>query len=252
MRMKINRWLVISDIQAPYQLDPAIKNLKKLAKRERFDSVLVVGDEMDFQTISRWAEKTPLAYEQTIHADRELCKQILWDLSEYSRECHIIRSNHSDRLFNTLLKTPGLLSLPELQYPKFMGFAEMGMTYHKTAYEFHPGWVLAHGDEGNMSQHAGITALNLAKKWGKSVVCGHTHRLGMSAYSEAIGSHYRPLYGVEVGNLMNRQKASYLRYSAANWQGGFAILEAVGKTLTPTLVPVNKDGSFTVLGRYYG
>jgi predicted phosphodiesterase len=59
--MKIKRWLVISDIQCPYQLDLAIKNIKKLAKRERFDSVLVVGDEMDFQTISRWAEKTPLA-----------------------------------------------------------------------------------------------------------------------------------------------------------------------------------------------
>jgi predicted phosphodiesterase len=60
------------------------------------------------------------------------------------------------------------------------------MTYHKTAYEI-PGtnWVMAHGDEGNISQHAGITALNLAKKWGKSVLCGHTHRLGMSAYTEA-------------------------------------------------------------------
>jgi len=32
---------------------------------------------------------------------------------------------------------------------------------------------------------------------------------------------------------------------------GIGILEAVGKTLTPTLVPINKDGSFTALGRYY-
>ncbi len=252
MRMTIKRWLVISDLQVPYHHEAAVKNVIKLARKEKFDSVLVVGDEIDFQTISRWSEKTPLAYEQTIHQDRELCKEILWDLGEYSREMHIIRSNHSDRLYNTLLKVPGLISLPELQYPKFMGFAEMGMEYHKTAYEFYPGWVLAHGDEGNMSQHAGITALNLAKKWGKSVISGHSHRLGMSAYTEALGSHYRPLYGVEVGNLMDRKKASYLRYSAANWQMGFAILEAVGKTLTPTLVPINKDGSFTALGKYYG
>jgi len=252
MRMKIKRWLVISDLQVPYHHEAAVKNLIKLARREKFDSVLVVGDEMDFQSISKWSEGTPLAYSEDLHADRELCKQILWDLGEYSPEMHIIRSNHTDHLYNTLLKVPGLINLPELQYPAFMGFSEMGMTYHRTAYEFYPDWVLCHGDEGSMSQHAGITALNLAKKWGKSVVCGHTHRLGMSAYSEAIGSHYRPLYGVEVGNLMNRQKASYLRYSAANWQGGFAILEAVGKTLTPTLVPVNKDGSFTALGRYYG
>jgi hypothetical protein len=88
-----------------------------------------------------------------------------------------------------------------------MDFAGMGIDYYKTAYEFYPGWVLAHGDEGSMSQHAGITALNLAKKWGKSVIAGHSHRLGMSAYTEAIGSHYRALYGVEVGNLMDQKKS---------------------------------------------
>ena len=69
---------------------------------------------------------------------------------------------------------------------------------------------------------------------------------------EHVGSHYRALYGVEVGNLMDRKKASYLRYGSANWQMGIAILEAVGKTLTPTLVPISKDGSFTALGKYYG
>ncbi len=93
---------------------------------------------------------------------------------------------------------------------------------------------------------------SIAKKWGKSVICGHTHRLGMSAYSEAVGSHYRALYGIEVGNLMNRQKASYLRHYSANWQSGVVILSVSGKSVTPTLVPINKDGSFTALGRHYG
>jgi predicted phosphodiesterase len=252
MKIKPSRYLVISDLQVPYHHEAAVKNVIKLARREKFDSVLVVGDEIDFQSISKWSEQTPLAYSEDLHADRELCKQILWDLGEYSPEMHVIRSNHTDRLYNTLLKVPGLINLPELQYPAFMGFAEMGITYHKTAYEFYPGWVLCHGDEGSMSQHAGVTSLNLAKKFGKSVLAGHSHRLGMSAYSEGINSHSRTLYGVEVGNLMDRKKASYIRYGSANWQMGFAILEAVGKTLTPTLVPVNKDGSFTALGRYYG
>jgi len=252
-KVKIKRrYLVISDLQVPYHHEAAVKNVIKLARREKFDSVLVVGDEIDFQSISKWADGTPLAYSEDLHADRELCKQILWDLGEYSPEMHIIRSNHTDRLYNTLLKVPGLINLPELQYPAFMGFAEMGMTYHKTAYEFHDNWLLCHGDEGNMSQHAGITSLNLAKKFGKSVLAGHSHRLGMSAYSEGVNGYYRALYGVEVGNLMDRKKASYIRYGSANWQMGFAILEASGKTLTPTLVPVNKDGSFTALGKHYG
>jgi predicted phosphodiesterase len=104
MRMTIKRWLVISDLQVPYHHEAAVKNVIKLARREKFDAVLVVGDEIDFQTISRWSQGTPLSFEQTIHQDRELTKQILWDFSEYSQECHIIRSNHSDRLYSTLLK----------------------------------------------------------------------------------------------------------------------------------------------------
>ena len=52
-RVKIKRWLVISDLQVPYQLDSAVKNIIKLARREKFDSVLVVGDEIDFQSISK-------------------------------------------------------------------------------------------------------------------------------------------------------------------------------------------------------
>ena len=77
MRMKIKRWLVISDLQVPYHHEAAVKNVVKLARREKFDSVLVVGDEIDFQSISKWAEGTPLAYSEDLHTDRETCKQIL-------------------------------------------------------------------------------------------------------------------------------------------------------------------------------
>jgi predicted phosphodiesterase len=251
MRMKIKRYLVISDLQIPYHHEVAVKNVIKLARKEKFDSVLCVGDEIDFQTISRWAEKTPLAYQQTLDDDRKATQDILWALTENAKEAHIVRSNHTDRLYNTLLKVPGLISLPELQYSKFMDFDSLGITFHKSFYEFEKGWILAHGDEGNSNPNAGITALNLAKKAGKSVVCGHTHKLGMSAYSEGLGGHYRPLYGIEVGNLMNKAKASYTK-GLANWQMGIAILEWNGKNMTPTLIPINKDGSFTALGKSYG
>ena len=185
--------MVISDLQIPFHHEVAVKNVIKLARKEKFDSVLCVGDEIDFQTISRWSEKTPLAYEQTLHRDRTATQEILWDLTENAKEAHIVRSNHTDRLYNTLLKVPGLISLPELQYEKFMDFATMGITFHKSFYEFEKGWILAHGDEGNSNPNAGITALNLARKAGKSVVCGHTHKQGISAFSEGIGGHYRPL-----------------------------------------------------------
>jgi hypothetical protein len=72
-----------------------------------------------------------LAYQQTLDDDRTATQEILWALTEHSREAHIIRSNHTDRLYNTLLKVPGMISLPELQYAKFMDFDSMGITFHK-------------------------------------------------------------------------------------------------------------------------
>jgi len=32
---------------------------------------------------------------------------------------------------------------------------------------------------------------------------------------------------------------------------GIAILESNGKTITPTLIPINKDGSFVACGKTY-
>jgi hypothetical protein len=50
---------------------------------------------------------------------------------------------------------------------------------------------------------------------------------------------------------MNKAKASYTK-GIANWQMGIVILDWNGKNMTPTLIPINKDGSFTALGKSYG
>lgn len=244
-----SRILVISDLQIPYHHEAAVKNLIKLVNREKFDLVINTGDELDMQSQSKWAKGTGLEWEATLDADRSLAQEILWDL----RTTDITRSNHTDRLYHTLLRgAPSLIGLPELDYPKFMDFASLGIRFHKKPFEFYPGWVLVHGDEGSMNSNAGLTALGLAKKFGKSVVCGHTHRAGISAYSEGIGGSYRTLWGVEAGNVMDKRKASYLKAGAANWQMSVAILETHGKNLSPMLIPINKDGSFTVYGKNYG
>jgi hypothetical protein len=102
-----------------------------------------------------------------------------------------------------------------------------------------------------MNSNAGLTALGLAKKFGKSVVCGHTHRAGISAYTEGLGSQYRTLWGLEAGNVMDKKKASYLKAGSANWQMSVAVIETHGDRVSPFLVPINKDGSFTLYGKLY-
>ena len=240
----------ISDLQVPYHDKRAVDNVATFIRAFKPDTVVSVGDEMDFQTISRWSQGTPLEYERTIARDRDATVQV----QEALKVDHVIRSNHTDRLFNTvMMRAPGLLSLPELELSNFLRFPELGIKYHRRPYELAPGWLLMHGDEGNLSQNGGTTALNLAKRTGRSVVCGHTHRMGLVHHTEAYsGVPTRTLWGMEVGNLMDMKKASYLKAGYGNWQQGFGILWVDGRTVTPQLVPIGKDGTFSVAGKAWG
>jgi hypothetical protein len=244
----MKRVWVISDLQVPYHdaraVDAVAQAIEDLKQPE--DTVITIGDEQDFQTISRWSAGTPLEYEKSIGKDRDATVQILKDLQVQ----HVIRSNHTDRLFASVMRRiPGLMGLPELEIENFWRLGELGITYHKEAFKVAPGWVALHGDEAGLSQIAGTTAQGLAKKVGMSVVCGHTHRLGLQPYTQGVnGNITNTLWGFEVGNLMDMKKALYAK--THNWQQGIGILYVEGKTVTPAPVPIHNK-SFTIEGVRY-
>lgn len=240
----------VSDLQVPYHDKRAVENLAKFIKAFKPDMVVSVGDEMDMQTISRWAKGTPLEYERSIGKDRDTTVSIL----EALQVDHMIRSNHTDRLFNTvMLRSPGLLGLPELNLETFLKLDELGITYHRKPFNLAPGWILLHGDEGSVNHTGGLTALGLAKKAGASVVCGHTHRLGLSHFTQSyMGGKAHTVWGLEVGNLMDSKHALYVKGGLFSWQQGFGILYIDGNTVTPSVIPINRDGSFYVHGKRWG
>lgn len=240
----------VSDLQIPYHDKRAVDNLARFIKAYRPTTVVSVGDEMDMQTISKWAKGTPLEYERSIGRDRDETMRVL----EKLKVKHVIRSNHTDRLYNTvMMRSPGLLGLPELELEEFLGFDELGIHYHEKPYELAPGWLLMHGDEGSMNQTGGMTALGLAKRTGKSVVCGHTHRQGLVHHTQAYGNATpKTVWGMEVGNLMDYKKAKYIKGGLFTWQQGFGILYVDGNKVSPSLVPIKKDGTFIVEGRVFG
>ena len=184
----MKRTVVVPDLQVPYHDAVAVKNVASFIKAFRPDSVVTLGDEIDLPQISRWTENTPGWYEQTLAADRDETVEVLWSLVEHSKEAHMIRSNHTDRLYNvTMKKIPAFLALPELRFEKFMKLDELGITYHKKPYAIARGIVAVHGDEQSVKPTPGLTALEAARRHGISVICGHTHRAGQSAFTEASG-----------------------------------------------------------------
>ena len=246
------RYLICSDLQVPFQFDEAIVNLKKLVNTFKFDLVLNVGDELDLNTISKYSQGKAESFQQTLNADRDLCKDILYDL----KTDVVSRSNHGDRLFSAVSQIPGLMALPELQYEKFMGYDDLGIYFAKKPYEI-PGtdFVLCHGDEGNLSRVGGSSALNIAKRWGRSVIAGHSHRMGYTCHSEAFnGRLQRVLVGIEVGHTCNISKMRYLAKGGyyANWQAGAVIMTIKRGNPSFEMIRFNTDGSFTALGKAFG
>ena len=236
-------------MQVPYHDERAVRNVASFIRRFKPDQVITIGDEIDLPQISRWSENSPGWFEQSLGSDRDATVEILWDL----QVTDMIRSNHTDRLYNVIMKKiPAFLALPELKFEKFMKLDELGIKFHRKPLEFAPDWIAIHGDEGSVKPTPGLTALDAARKHGKSVVCGHTHRAGQSAFTEASGGVLgRVLRGVEVGNLMQFSKAGYMK-GTGNWQQAFAVFYVDKKTVTNTIIHIEKDGSFVFEGKRYG
>ena len=248
----MKRTVVIPDLQIPYHDSHTVKNISAFLKVFKHDSVVILGDELDLPQISRWEENKLGWFEQTLDADRNTAVEVLWSLTQYAKEAHVTRSNHTDRLYNVIMrKIPAFLALPELRYEKFMKFDELGLEYHRKPYAIAKGWIAIHGDEGGLNPNAGLTALGHSRKMGFNVICGHTHRAGQSAFSEASNGVLRRVHrGVDAGHLMDIKRAHYV--SAPNWQQAFQIMTEDERGVQIDMINIEKDGTFIVHGKRYG
>ena len=247
--MTMKKIVILSDLQVPFEDVWVTQNIARFLKTFKPDQTVTIGDEIDFQTISKWSAGTPEEYSQSLGDDRDRCVDLLWELGV--TDC--IRSNHTDRLYNVIMrKIPSFLSLPELRFEKFMKFDELGITFHKYPMVLAPNWVAVHGDHTPIKPQGGLSALEAARRHGKNIISGHTHRAGRSSFTEASGGRLgRVLHGVEVGNLMDFRQASYT-HGSANWQQAFAIMYVKGKNVQVDLIYIERDGTFTVQGKVYG
>lgn len=242
-----DRYVVIPDVQAPFHDKKAVQALIDFVKRFKPDGLLCVGDEIDLPSVGRWNKNTAGEFTHSLKKDVEVTNGIVTAFREAlgkSKPFHMSRSNHGDRLASYVEKyAPALAEYVAedelLDIPRLVGYDKLGIDYHRKPFEFTPGWVLCHGDEGNLSPLAGRTALNLGQnKFGKSVVCGHTHRLGLSSHSVGYDGKLTTITGLEVGNVMNLRQADYMKAHSANWQQGFGIVYADGRNTTALPVPI--------------
>lgn len=250
----MKKYVVISDTQHPFHDQRALDAVCNFIADWQPDVLLHVGDEVDSPEPSKWNRGMAGEYAGTLQKGIDSAVQGLAQLRDAlgpDKPIHLSRSNHSARLETYVRKyAPALAPLRSLFLENLMAHEALGITFHRSLYEFHPGWVLAHGDEGSLSRVPGGTALGLARQLGKSVICGHTHRLGIQHETRGMLGTTKTLWGMEVGNLMDMRKASYLKTGAANWVQGFATLQVDGKDVHPVLHQVIR-GKTLAYGKAY-
>jgi hypothetical protein len=238
---------ILSDLQCPYEDKRAFSVVATWIADIRPRRVACVGDVLDAPQISRWTRGRAGEHAGDLAKDRDHAVQALKDLGVTD----LSRSNHDDRLAKYVSENaPGLAGLPELTIEKFMRFDELGVTFHRKPYAVAPNWLLMHGDEGVMSKVAGMTALGLARRTGKSVACGHTHRAGLTNDHMGYSGKTSHRWGLETGCLMDFRKAEYMKAGITNWTHSVGVLIIDGQVVTPMLLPI-QNGKLYFDGHVY-
>jgi hypothetical protein len=248
--------VVMPDVQAPLHDEALVEKFIQFLADYQPNELAQVGDFTDSTEISRWVRGKKLEFAGDLQGGFDSARGIIEDIREvFSGRFRIVRSNHDDRLESYIETCAPGLNFRDLTIEHQAGFLDNDVEFVRDAVvELAPGWVMAHGDEGSLSPVAGKTALGLAKnKFGVSVICGHTHRAGITPETYGYNSsNFRNIVGMEVGHFMDITKADYLKKkgAAANWQQAFGILEVYGDKVFEHLVSV-KDGHFSVNGVLY-
>jgi hypothetical protein len=242
MTTRQRRVVVLSDLQIPYQDDTAVNAVMKFIRWYKPHELWCVGDELDAPEPSRWNKGMAGEYAPTLQDSIDLTYEIMADFRTAlgrNKPFIIQRSNHTDRIQTYIRKyAPAFSTLETLKIEELLGYHSLNIQYLHKFKELLPGWIMAHGDEGRSIQTPGSTAMNLARKVGKSVVCGHTHKLGVQHETTGLYGKNKTIYGLEVGHLMDIKQASYLTSGVANWQQGIGILIQKGRQVIPYSVPI--------------
>lgn len=252
----MQRIVVIPDMQIPFHSKRHLDSLLNYVEYVKPD-LACVGDEVDVPQASRWTKGTAKEFEGTLQRDLNTAHQVLKDFRQAQgkkKTFWLQRSNHTQRLEDYIRKfAPAFSVIDVLRIEKLLGLDELGITYNRHLTEIAPNVLLAHGDEGRMFKDSGRTALDLAKRTGKNVVCGHSHRQGLISESSGFGGKQSVLWGMEVGNIMNLKSsgAGYLKEKIANWQTGFGILYVENGIVKPEVVPMDSKGRFIADGELW-
>lgn len=215
--LKQQKVLFIPDIHCPYQDNVALKALYSFMDWWKPDTVIIMGDLVDFYSLSSFDKDPKRALQLQKELDQSV--KVLKDIRNKAPkvDIHFIKGNHEQRLKKYLWSNSKELDgLKALQLEKLLEFDKFNIKYHDNGRMRFKGLMLKHGDI--VRKYAGYSAKAEFEKNGLSGVSVHTHRLSTYRQTNEAGD-----YIWLEGGCLCKLNAEYLNGATPNWQQGFAI-----------------------------
>lgn len=231
MKKQANSILVISDLHCPYSHPDTLKFLKALKTKYKPDSVVCIGDEVDFHALS-YHESNP----DLPNAGRELALAIkaLKPIYTLFPQVTVVESNHGSMVLRKAL-TAGMPSKVLKSYNEILEAPKGWKWVFDTIVKTSLGPVyFCHGKTG--------TPGRLASQYGMSTVQGHFHEKSQINY---ISTPEKLMFDAHTGCLAD-DKSLALGYNKVNPKRPIVSILVILNGI-PHIIPMvlNRTGRWT-------
>jgi predicted phosphodiesterase len=240
------KYIIFSDIHAPYQNNPLILALMEIIRAVDPDCIINNGDGCDLFQISRWnKDMSRLETLQSELDTRFHILEMLYGAAPNARRRENL-GNHDERTMTYISQqAPGLMSLRELTPERLLRVDDLGIElYGRNGFRIREEFLIEHGHIARSD--AGASAKARLNATMISGIMGHVHRL---AHYPRTG--YRNLSWYEGGCLCLPEPDYQI--GEANWQPGFIVAEFhTSKPLFNVELVHAVGQGFIYGGRHYG
>lgn len=246
--------MVLPDLQIPYHDRRYVDKLIAIADEHRPDTIVGIGDWMDFPEVSRWTKGLAGEYADTLQGSIDKGREIWCAFRDACPDARIIwkTGNHDERIEDFVYRyAPPLRNLRSTKLEGLFDLEPIQVEVHRRPVPILKGRVLVmHGHEEAYSSVPGKWGMEQLKKQGTSVLYGHTHQPFLGTRTVGAGKKAKTFFAMNVGHGCDPGQMHYAKSGYFDWCRGFGWIEVDGRHVHPSLI-TSLDGSVRFLGKGY-
>lgn len=208
---------VLADLHIPLHDQQAFELAVGYGIRWQPDLVLILGDWIDLDAVSKWETSRPTGF--TVKDEFDIAKKMLREVkSQFPKSDFIFYyGNHEERLEKYILKrAKDVYEIIGNVFVNSMGLNDLDIDFRETPFSINGFWFM-HGHE-TKSRAASYIAAALFRKMGVSGLAGHFHR--RDSYTQILADNtYKRFY--VTGCLQGKNNYAKI----PNYELGFATVE---------------------------